>query len=159
MELYSPMLASLPLLLWKTPPGLELILAQEGVAFETVKDPHRFSFRGGRFVLYDGRVVSPGALRGLVGPDHVAIDIDGSEARGAGRPVRGPDRQQGGDRLVGGRPVDAVRAGGAIAQGVDSPALDRQIARGRHRRGGRLDQAGPVSVSLSLGLQLPSRPR
>ncbi len=37
-ELYSPMLASLPLLLWKTPPGLELILAQEGVAFETVKD-------------------------------------------------------------------------------------------------------------------------
>ena len=41
-ELYSPMLASLPLLLWKTPPGLELILAQEGVAFETVKDPHPF---------------------------------------------------------------------------------------------------------------------
>ena len=37
-ELYSPMLASLPLLLWKTPPGLELILAQEGVPFETVKD-------------------------------------------------------------------------------------------------------------------------
>ena len=39
-------LASLPLLLWKTPPGLELILAQEGVPFETVKDPHPFSFRG-----------------------------------------------------------------------------------------------------------------
>ena len=77
MELYSPMLASLPLLLWKTPPGLELILAQEGVAFETVKDPHRFAFRGGRFVLYDGRVVSPGSLRGLIGPDHVTIDIDG----------------------------------------------------------------------------------
>ena len=36
IELYAPMLASLPLLLWKTPPGLELILAQEGVAFETV---------------------------------------------------------------------------------------------------------------------------
>ncbi len=45
------------------------------------------------------------------------------------------------------RPVDAVRAGGAIAQGVDSPAPDRPAARGRHRRGGRLDQAGLVSVS------------
>jgi hypothetical protein len=47
MELYSPVLASLPLLLWKTPPGLELILAQEGVAFETISDAHRFAFRGG----------------------------------------------------------------------------------------------------------------
>ncbi len=27
--------------------GLELILAQEGVPFETVKDPHPLSFRGG----------------------------------------------------------------------------------------------------------------
>jgi hypothetical protein len=77
MELYSPMLASLPLLLWKTPPGLELILAQEGVPFENVEDSHRFAFRGGRFVLYDGRVASPHALRGLVGPDHITIDIDG----------------------------------------------------------------------------------
>ncbi len=77
MDQYSPMLASLPLLLWKTPPGLELILAQEGVAFEMVKDSHPFAFRGGRFVLYDGRVVSPRVLGGLVGPDHVTIDIDG----------------------------------------------------------------------------------
>ena len=77
MDLYSPMLASLPLLLWKTPPGLELILAQEGVAFETVNDSHRYAFRGGRFILYDGRVVSPAALRGLVTSDHVTIDIDG----------------------------------------------------------------------------------
>jgi hypothetical protein len=77
MELYSPILAALPLLLWKTPPGLELILAQEGVPFETVRDPHVFSFRGGRFVLYDGRLVSPGWLRTLVSANHVAIDIDG----------------------------------------------------------------------------------
>jgi hypothetical protein len=76
MDLYSPMLASLPLLLWKTPPGLELILAQEGVPFETVEDPHRFAFRGGRFVLYDGGTVSLNALRGLVGLDHVTIDVD-----------------------------------------------------------------------------------
>jgi hypothetical protein len=77
MDLYSPMLASLPLLLWKTPPGLELILAQEGVAFEIVKDSHRFALRGGRFVLYDGRVVSPGSLSGFVDSDHITIDIDG----------------------------------------------------------------------------------
>jgi len=75
-ELYSPILASLPLLLWKVPPGLELILAQEGVAFETVDDAHPFSFRGGRFVLYDGRAVASSYLRSLLRPDHVAIDID-----------------------------------------------------------------------------------
>jgi hypothetical protein len=75
-ELYSHMFASLPLLLWKTPPGLELILAQEGVAFDTVRDSHQFAFRGGRFILYDGRVVAPGELGGIVGPDQVAIDID-----------------------------------------------------------------------------------
>ncbi len=49
---------SLPLLLWKTPPGLELILAQEGVPFEVVRDPHPLVFRGGRFVLFDGRTTS-----------------------------------------------------------------------------------------------------
>ena len=146
------MLASLPLLLWKTPPGLELILAQEGVAFETVKDPHRFAFRGGRFVLYDGRVISPAALGGFVGPDQVAIDIDGLRRGEAVDPVRGPCRQQAGARLLGDRPIVAFRAGGPLAQGVDSPAVDRPTARGRHRRGGSLDQAGVVSVSLSIGL-------
>ena len=84
------MLASLPLLLWKTPPGLELILAQEGVAFETVK--RRAS------VCVSRRAVCPvrrprglaGLARGLVGPDHVAIDIDGLQARRADRPVSRP---------------------------------------------------------------------
>jgi peptidoglycan/xylan/chitin deacetylase (PgdA/CDA1 family) len=75
-ELYSPTLASLPLLLWKTPPGLELVLGQEGVPFETVKDPHPLSFRTGRFVLFDSRSGSASSLRGLLTPDHVAIDID-----------------------------------------------------------------------------------
>jgi hypothetical protein len=70
------MLASLPLLLWKTPPGLELILSQEGIAFESVRDPHPLSFRGGRFVLYDGRAASSAELRSLISPDHVVIDID-----------------------------------------------------------------------------------
>ena len=142
-ELYSPMLASLPLLLWKTPPGLELILAQEGVAFETVNDPHPFSFRGGRFVLYDGRVVSPGSLRGLVGPDHVAIDIDGLRRGEPVDPFEALVDNKPAHRLVAGRPVDAVRAGGAIAQGVDSPAVDRQIARGRHRPRGASGSGWP----------------
>ncbi len=75
-ELYSPKQASLPLLLWKTPPGLELILGQEGVPFETVKDPHPLSFRAGRFVLFDGRRSSGSSLRGLLTPDHFAIDVD-----------------------------------------------------------------------------------
>jgi hypothetical protein len=75
-ELISPLLASLPLLLWKTPPGLELILAQEGVAFETVKDPHPLSFRAGRFVLFDSRIVPASSLSGLLTSDHVALDID-----------------------------------------------------------------------------------
>ena len=50
-----PPLPVLPLLLWETPPGLELILAQEGVPFVRVRDRHPWAFRGGRFVLYDGR--------------------------------------------------------------------------------------------------------
>ncbi len=73
---YKPILASLPLLLWRTPPGLELILAQEGVPFETVRDLHRYSFRGGRFVLYDGRKTLPGRLGPYLSPEHVAIDVD-----------------------------------------------------------------------------------
>ena len=64
------------LLLWKTPPGLELILAQEGVAFETVKDPHPLSFRGGRFVLFDSRRSPSSCARRPADSDHVAIDID-----------------------------------------------------------------------------------
>jgi len=68
--------AALPLLLWKTPPGLELILAQEGIAFEMVRDPHPFAFRGGRFVLFDGRRESPSAMRSLLTSAHVAIDVD-----------------------------------------------------------------------------------
>jgi hypothetical protein len=62
--------------LWKPPPGLELILGQEGVAFETIKDAHPLSFRSGRFVLFDGRVTPPGSLHGLLTSDHVQIDID-----------------------------------------------------------------------------------
>src|SRR5690242_10443011 len=75
-ELYRPVLAPLPLLLWKTPPGLELILGQEGIAHETIRSEHPYAFRRGRFVLFDGRQVAPAALRGLLTHEHVAIDVD-----------------------------------------------------------------------------------
>lgn len=67
---------ALPLLLWGTPPGLEMILAQEGVAFEHVRGPHPLAFAAGRFVLFDGRRVPRWRVRGILGPDHVAIDVD-----------------------------------------------------------------------------------
>jgi hypothetical protein len=75
-DCYLPVLAPLPLLLWKTPPGLELILAQEGIAHETVRDAHPFAFRRGRFVLFDRRVIPPATLRSLLTHQHVALDID-----------------------------------------------------------------------------------
>ena len=76
----------LPLLLWRTPPGLELILAQEGIAFERLHEAaaRRLAFERGRFVLYDGRRVARGRLRKLLGPRHVALDVDalrGTERR------------------------------------------------------------------------------
>ncbi len=75
-SVYMPRLAPLPLMLWRTPPGLELILGQEGVAHEVVRDPHPFAFRRGRFVLYDGREVSAAAMRALLTGGHVAIDVN-----------------------------------------------------------------------------------
>jgi hypothetical protein len=75
-DVYRAILAPLPLLLWKTPPGLELILGQEGIAYENVRTEHPYAFRRGRFVLYDGRQVAPSALRGLLTHEHVAIDVD-----------------------------------------------------------------------------------
>jgi hypothetical protein len=74
--IYPQRLASLPLLLWRTPPGLELILAQEGVAFESVKDGHPLSFRACRFVLFDSQSGRASELSGLLTADHVTIDIN-----------------------------------------------------------------------------------
>ena len=67
---------SLPLMLWDTPPGLELALAQEGVPFLRVRDPHPLAFRAGRFVLFDGRKVTPGQVRANLSSSHAALDVD-----------------------------------------------------------------------------------
>lgn len=77
MTSYRPSpLPYLPLLLWGTPPGLDLALAQEGIPFQKVREPHPLAFQGGRFVLYDGRRIARSALRARLSPDHIAIDID-----------------------------------------------------------------------------------
>ena len=67
---------ALPLLLWSTPPGLELALAQEGVPFVRVRDPHPLALLAGRFVLHDGRKVGAATVRSALSPGHVAIDVD-----------------------------------------------------------------------------------
>src|SRR4028118_1623301 len=62
-------LPPLPLLLWETPPGLELILGQEGIAFVKVVDPHPLAFRGGRVAVADAASVpAGGAARGRGAP-------------------------------------------------------------------------------------------
>ena len=124
-------LASLPLLLWETPPGLELILAQEGVAFETVRDPHPLAFRAGRFVLYDGRdVPRMNELRRLLTPCHVPIDVNPLR-QGAGRSVRGTDRYR-----------DGAAPRGPSALG-SSPSASHAVPKAwiRRRLIGRLRQA------------------
>ena len=67
----------LPLLLWRTPPGLELILAQEGVPFEMVRDAHPLVVSR-RPVRPVRRPVDAAALARCpaLTPEHVAIDID-----------------------------------------------------------------------------------
>lgn len=64
----------LPLLLWGTPPGLELILRQDGVPFETIVEPHPIILQRGRFILFDGKAGA--SVLGIpIGPDQVAIDV------------------------------------------------------------------------------------
>src|SRR3954447_1009652 len=79
-------LPPLPLLIWETPPGLELILRQEGIAFRAVRDPHPLAFRGGRFVLYDGRKVAAATVEQTLSSDHVPFDIDRLRREEAGDP-------------------------------------------------------------------------
>jgi len=69
-------LAPLPLLLWRTPPGLELILSQEGIAHEVIRDTHPFALRRGRFVLFDGGLAEAKKITPLLTQHHVLIDVD-----------------------------------------------------------------------------------
>jgi hypothetical protein len=66
----------LPLILFRTPPGLELLLRQEGVPYETVGGLNPLTIRAGRFILFDGRETSPRMVRGAIGRANVAIDVN-----------------------------------------------------------------------------------
>ena len=154
---YTPIPASLPLLLWKTPPGLELILAQEGVPFEVVREPHPLVFRGGRFVLFDGRTTPRAALSAMLSPEHVAIDVDTCAGRSPAtrsRPwsipgARGPRGPSG---------SASSPSGSRGMPRADPPPADRPAAAGRHRGRRGLGPPVAVPVSVSLGVQLPRRP-
>ncbi len=66
----------LPLVLWETPPGLELLLAQEGVPFVRIREPYPFAFAQGRFVVLDSRRVSRAQVRETLRSGHVAVDVN-----------------------------------------------------------------------------------
>jgi hypothetical protein len=66
----------LPLVLWDTPPAVEMVLSQEGVPFTKVRDLHPLAFHGGRFVLYDSRRMSAAKLQSALTPVHTAIDLE-----------------------------------------------------------------------------------
>lgn len=67
-QIYTSNLPSLPLLLWETPPGLDLILAQEGIPCSRVQATHPLAFQRGRFVLYDGRRIAASRVRATLTP-------------------------------------------------------------------------------------------
>jgi len=73
--------SDLPLALWRTPPGLDQILMQEGVPAHRVQNPRE----GGRFVLFDGRTIAPRVARESLSPGQTAIDVDAFR-RGDGDP-------------------------------------------------------------------------
>jgi hypothetical protein len=79
-RLYTAIPVGLPLLLWETPPGLEQILAQEGVPYEVVRDAHPLVLGRGRFILFDGRTTPRATLTAMLSPEQVAIDIDALRA-------------------------------------------------------------------------------
>lgn len=66
----------LPILLWNTPPAVELILRQEGIPAKRVTASNSLAFEAGRFVLFDSRAGSRSDLRALLGPVHSALDVN-----------------------------------------------------------------------------------
>jgi peptidoglycan/xylan/chitin deacetylase (PgdA/CDA1 family) len=141
-EQHTSLFASYPLLLWKTPPGLELILGQEGVAFEVVKDAHPLSFRGARYVLYDSRAVSFDSIRSLLSSEHVMLDID---------ELRSGEREDPFERLIDHHsalasfPAGLSRVTERVARQPKASIRRRLIARLKEL----LDQAGGVWIRLA----------
>ncbi len=66
----------LPLVLWRTPPGLELALAQEGVPYEVVERARPAAIARGRFVLFDSAETREPQIQAMLCRGQTAIDVD-----------------------------------------------------------------------------------
>ena len=137
-------LAPLPLLLWETPPGLELILAQEGIAVPRVRDPHPLAFRAaGSCSSTAGR--SPRRRSAAAAHARPRRDRRRPAPPGASRSTRSraliDTRAAPATWEVGGWTPD--RAGRAPAQGARSAAADRPAPRGVAAAGGLWARLAP----------------
>lgn len=92
----------LPLVLLGAPPGLELVLGQEGVAFARVDANRAIPPLVGRFVLFDPQVTRPRRVDALLHPGQVAVDL--GEIRDAARQQL---RRSSGEEFLG-DPFDAL---------------------------------------------------
>ncbi|GIW87480.1 MAG: hypothetical protein KatS3mg108_1804 [Isosphaeraceae bacterium] len=66
----------LPLVLWRVPPALPAMLAQEGVAFVELDDRPAALTQAGRFVVHDSRREPTSRLARLIAADQVLFDVD-----------------------------------------------------------------------------------
>ncbi len=78
----------LPLLLFRVPAGLEMMLAQEGVAFERVDAEQAVRSMRGRFVVFDGDHARSRAIGRRLGPNQIPIDISPLRRLGVGDPFK-----------------------------------------------------------------------
>ncbi len=83
----SQLRSLLPLGLWRTPPGLAILLRQEGLPFtELPDDPTDPAWEVGRFVVYDGNQVASSVVARRLRSDQVAIDVHRARAGDTGDP-------------------------------------------------------------------------
>lgn len=69
-------LPDLPLLLHRTPPALQTLLIQEGIAFRILGEASADTvWRQGRFLLFDSHQVSRSAVERRLRPGQVAVDV------------------------------------------------------------------------------------
>ena len=140
--LNSKNLPELPLLLWEPPPGLELILAQEGIPYVNVVSSHPWSFQDGRFVLFDGRKVRASRLRLMLSPNHVPIDIDALRQGSRVDPFEAVLRTDGARRLC-------LAAGMVVHERISR--IDQGLLRERLLKGLRelIDRHGGIWARLA----------
>ncbi len=65
----------LPVLLWKTPPGLELALAQEGLPHRALSAMESDQLDRGRFVLFDSKSTRRSEIASVSKGRHVLVDV------------------------------------------------------------------------------------